>query len=656
MSILIAHDGSPTPFVDQWDLEALGLYKRYLEGRLTLSHLIAAHVDHRMFFTRTLALALFELRGAWDPILEMVADIGFRLLGIWLMLIFLFNRLISAPQAIAVALLCSVLAAIPYASETVLMGYPSNFYFLLIFSFGAFLLLDRSAAWSARWWIGTILAVLSYFNLASGMFTLLAADSVICLQILLRVRRVKGWREYAGLAFHLALVVLMLAAMPARDAGVSVKAESVVEFAEAAAIFAAWPLPAMFWFVLYGPALVFMGLLIIRKPTLLDDRWSYVIPFIWIAAQLAALAYGRGSATVQGIISPRYTDILSVGVVLNFAIALHLCRASPRYKRLAGGLAACWIGAVCIAGAVYAETRIPGELQFVRLITRADYLKSFLETDDASLLAGKVIPDIPYPDSAKLTALLSDPVIRKILPSNLADEENASRYIQQRTYLRGMFSHAAVKTRDWTLQNGYVFSAAGLAFLLLALMCADRDWHASPHKQRNAASVVIVKTIGGLCIAAVISFAGVTAYHLRAARIASDNALRQASTLLPVTQSDSPLIGALDLLRPGKDGQLKAAGWAFSRTDPRRPVFVAIAMDGKIAAVGQTTVQRPDVSGDYKLDRTAAPSGFVLAADACAADVTVFAFTLEGQARLLPHGGAVACPDVKRAGAELLYD
>jgi hypothetical protein len=470
MSVLIAHDGSPTPFVDQWDLEALGLYKRYLEGRLSFSHLIAPHVDHRMFFTRTLALALFELRGAWDPIWEMVADIGFRLLGISLTLVFLLNRLISAPQSIAVALLYAALAAIPFASETVLMGYPSNFYLLLILSFGAFLLLDRSVAWSARWWIGTALAVLSYFNLASGVFTLLAVDSVICLQIILRVRQVKGPGEYAGLVFHAALIILMYAAVPAGETGASVKAESVVEFAEAAAIFAAWPLPPMFWFLLYGPALVFMGLLIIRRPAFLDDRWSYVIPLAWLVAQFAALAYGRGSATVHGIIAPRYTDILSIGVVLNFAIILYLCRTSARYKRLAYALAACWIGAVCVAGSTYAERHIPGELQFVQLITRAENIKSFVATDDASLLAGKAIPDIPYPDSAKLIALLSDPVIRKILPSNLTDEESAAQFIQPRTWLRGTLSHAVVKIRDWVLQNGYALFAAGLAFLMLALM------------------------------------------------------------------------------------------------------------------------------------------------------------------------------------------
>jgi hypothetical protein len=216
------------PILDQWDVEALGVYKPYFEGQLRFSDLIQPYAEHRMFFTRAFSLALLEIRGAWDPVWEAVANIFFRLLAISLTLLFLISRLISAPQAIAVASLCAIINSIPFTTETIMIGYPSNFYFSLIFGIGALLVLDRGVAWSGRWWIGTLLGVLSYFSLASGVFTLPAADSVICLQIISGTRHRKGIGEWTGLAFHLSLVILMFLGVPPTVEGmVQFKAESI---------------------------------------------------------------------------------------------------------------------------------------------------------------------------------------------------------------------------------------------------------------------------------------------------------------------------------------------------------------------------------------------------------------------------------------------
>jgi hypothetical protein len=471
-STLIAIYGAPTPIYDQWDLEAAGLYKPYLEGHLAISSLFAPHNEHRMFFTRAVALALFELRGAWDPVWEMVADIVFRSLAIWLMLVF-FNRLLGVSGAVVLALFCALVSAVPFTWETILMGYPSSFYFLLIFSFGAFLLLNGGVAWSTRWWIGTLLGALAYFNVASGMFTLLPADSIVCLQMILGVRR--GTQEWAGVGFHLTLIALMFLATPTIEGHALLKAQSVAQFAQAFATIAAWPFTWRFWPLLYGPAILFSARLVVSRPAFADDRWSYLMLLAWLVFQIAALAYGRGA------IASRYIDILAVGVVLNFAIILYLCqRVAQRGALFAYALAGSWLVPVLIAGSIYATSDVSNALNYHSswLRTKTKNVKSFIDTDDASLLAGKTYPDIPYPDATRLIQLLSDPVIRAILPPNLADDGSTQQFVGARTYLRGALSKTTVKLRDWIVRHGNALFAVGFASLILAMMRCQDDRNA----------------------------------------------------------------------------------------------------------------------------------------------------------------------------------
>jgi hypothetical protein len=53
---MIACYGSPTPFWDQWDAEAAGLYPNFLSGTLNFSDLIAPHNEHRILMTRLWSL------------------------------------------------------------------------------------------------------------------------------------------------------------------------------------------------------------------------------------------------------------------------------------------------------------------------------------------------------------------------------------------------------------------------------------------------------------------------------------------------------------------------------------------------------------------------------------------------------------------------
>ena len=61
--------GSALPFWDEWDLEAVGLYRTWMDGTLRLGDLFHAHNEHRLLLTRLVDLGFFVLYGRWACLL-----------------------------------------------------------------------------------------------------------------------------------------------------------------------------------------------------------------------------------------------------------------------------------------------------------------------------------------------------------------------------------------------------------------------------------------------------------------------------------------------------------------------------------------------------------------------------------------------------------
>jgi hypothetical protein len=73
-AVVINYAGNATPYADEWDGEAANLLEPYLKGVLTIGDLFHAHNEHVIFFTRLLTLAIFNLSGYWDVVLQMIAN------------------------------------------------------------------------------------------------------------------------------------------------------------------------------------------------------------------------------------------------------------------------------------------------------------------------------------------------------------------------------------------------------------------------------------------------------------------------------------------------------------------------------------------------------------------------------------------------------
>jgi len=111
--LLIARLGIPTPYWDQWDAEAAGLYLPWLEGRLDAAHWFAFHNEHRLVLTRASALALLWLDGRWDPIVQMLSNALVHVVAIGV-LIALLGRLLDLTRFLFFAAFALLLWAVPF--------------------------------------------------------------------------------------------------------------------------------------------------------------------------------------------------------------------------------------------------------------------------------------------------------------------------------------------------------------------------------------------------------------------------------------------------------------------------------------------------------------------------------------------------------------
>jgi hypothetical protein len=201
-----------------------------------------------------------------------------------------------------------------------------------------------------------------------------------------------------------------------------------------------------------------------RLPQAGNVAWVLLAFGLWNGLQFAALAYGRA----HGIEASRYLDIVVFSVALN-GLCLFTLSGKRRLIQLV------WMGIV-VAG-LYRQSHTAWWGARHRLDTalqEESNVKSFLATGHFLPGANGKDLSLPYPDAERLSHWLSDPTVRRILPSNLqaAVPREEARTADRHQRLGGL--------RDALLWSGPYLAATGVLFLLAlvagAISQAARAW------------------------------------------------------------------------------------------------------------------------------------------------------------------------------------
>jgi len=382
-----------------------------------------------------------------------VAAIGILLVAL--------SRTLKLPRLLVFLGFALFFFALPFGWDNTLSGFQVQFYFLLLLSLVGLLLLSRASAWSAEWLIGTLLATLGYFSVASGSLILPAAIALALVQIALRQR--EGAGEIAGIALHVAIALFLLHDLLAYAPRTAAPDASIRQIFSSLMTSASWPIAARSWPVVlqivpaalvYGPTLL-LAVRIVRQPAGIRDRvWFYLALAAWLALQLAALSFARPGGTIQS----RYADIFVIGVIVNFTALLLLAsqRVESKQRRLLSCGAALWIFAVMLGAGQKAIGNVIDEVSF-RYTSgqrQTGNVRAFFATKDFAALDNKPTFDIPFPDARTLRDLLTSPSLRAMLPGELTG-------VEQRRPLR-----------DAILSQGPMLIPIGLALLLIVAMAS----------------------------------------------------------------------------------------------------------------------------------------------------------------------------------------
>ena len=460
---LIANYGTSTPFWDQWE-EPRQIFRPYLTGELTLRGLLAAHNEHRILLTRLVALAVFIAEGRWDPIALTLLNAVIHVAAIGLIVVML-ARTLDVGRALLLAAFAAILFVPPFGWGNTLVGFQTQFYLLVLLAAATLWVLYASPAWSLRWWIGTLLGILSYFTIASGALALPAFVALAGLQFARGERR--GRAEFLGVVAHLAISAILLLdipRLPAPEEGIPVR--TLHDWYEAIAIVASWPVAKPSWSVvpraltavgLALPAIVLALRLVRQRAPLRDPGWLIIALAGWTVLQMLAFIYGRGQTVLQS----RYYDVLLIGPLANAAALLQLQREPTFARWRVGTVFACiWFAAMVIGLGQKAFDDIPPDLAWRRETAAAqtENLKRFLATGDFAALANKPRFQIPYPSAERLRDTVSDPIIRMFLPPELLNQPEPAQ-----------------KLKGVALRQGHLLLPIGLALLLVAALLALAD-------------------------------------------------------------------------------------------------------------------------------------------------------------------------------------
>jgi hypothetical protein len=417
--------GSPMPDWDQWDAEGGELFVPWHTNDRFLSHLFHPHNEHRVILTKLQNLTLGLFNGQWDSRLEASTNAMLHA-AIAVAFFVCACRWLAAGWRPLVFLVLLALFGLPVAWQNVLGGFHSQQFWLLALSFLAIVTLPFSPAWSRRWWLGALAAILVLGSMGSGLLAGAVAMVVVAWRWMRR--EISARDAWPTLALGVLVIAVGLSSRVDVEWHQHMKAKSVHDFCfnivhslqwpwrerhwAAAVLWFPWVLAA--WRVLRSPR---------RRPESPEPPWAgdSAGPAIvalggWVVVQLVATAYARGANADYP--ASRYMDTLSFGAAVN-ALALGWLLTHPPARRAGyralhvAGLA--WVltfgGGLHFHLATVFQSELPDAKKYY--LGAEGHMRRYLATNDPKALA---YPDISYPSAQGIIDHLGAPSLRAMMP------------------------------------------------------------------------------------------------------------------------------------------------------------------------------------------------------------------------------------------------
>jgi len=409
---IVSRFGTDMPYMDQLAKEGEMILAPFYEGSLRAHDFFVPHSEHRIAPTLGLILLLAAAGGQWDARVECVASALLNaaiLVGIaafaW--------REFSAKSGLFVAWFLAILGSMPLAWENIVVGFQSQFYFLIGFSLAAIYgLLAPGGPRTGRWWWGLGCAGLASVSMGSGFFCVFP----VALASSIRLLTHRNWRSADSVTLGVAVLLAALGWFFRADAPwhAGLQPRNAGEFARFMLRCLAWPRPQWPWLALWIwlPWVAFAARAVSRR-RMGSNRDEIVLGFgVWALLQVIAVSHSRGVG--GGIPANRYGDVFAIGVVSNLLILLSYTGAG-RTRRV---LTAAWAGSVLAAGALSVlpvwKTELPGMAARFRECERN--VGGYVRTGDARFLEKGEVP-LPFRDW--LRKILDRPAVRNLLPASV---------------------------------------------------------------------------------------------------------------------------------------------------------------------------------------------------------------------------------------------
>ncbi len=460
--IVIATIGPTMPVFDQWDGEAANVYVPYLNGTYSFGDLFAPHNEHRIVLTRLLTLLHLELAGEWNTRLEMIlCAIVHTALITWLAA--LLMPLVTSRRRLLLGCFIAVLFALPLGYENELLGFNFHFYLTLLFGLAALVAIASARAFSWRWFAGVGAATLSYLSFSSSGVAAIATGVILVgLQLATRVRKRTG-REFAGVAVttFIAIAMLLWELSVTRSTPTPSKVTPVTFIL--GFLFLAGP-TVVGVIGIQGPVIWFCRNTLINRPDVSDRAWLAVGIAMWIAIQLAIVAYGRGTTT--GV---RYIDILLPIYPVAFTAVFMLADkvSSPQLRRYAKTGAVAWI--FIVVALIITLGYYMAILQAVdwnrSAQQQAENARAYMAThngDDLKIKGKRYLVDVAFPDLHKYARILDDPDVRAIMPPEIRPAGADNIGARKRMWLKGSLASVTATAVRIALHTGPALVALGV--------------------------------------------------------------------------------------------------------------------------------------------------------------------------------------------------